>query len=44
MTSEDVEITHPNKDQAGIMYVYAFILGPVCCPLNLSIVFINVKF
>lgn len=44
MTTEEVKITHPNKDQAGIICVYAFILGPVCCPLNLNIIFISVKY
>lgn len=43
MTTEVVKITHPNKDQAGIIHVYVFTLGPVCYPLNPDIVFIDMK-
>lgn len=40
MTTKVVKITHPNKDQAEIIYVYVFIP----CPLNPDIIFIKTKF
>jgi len=44
MTTEAVKITHTNKDQAGIIHVYVFTPGPLCYPLNLDMIFINVIF
>lgn len=44
MIMEVVKITHPNKDQAGIIHVHVFTLGPVYYPLNPDTFFINMKF
>lgn len=44
ITTELVKITHPRKDQVGIIHVSVFPLDPLYYSLNADSLFISMKF